>query len=68
MTTIKTIEAHTFLNTVTGLEMTVYTEGNESAFVAIVHELKAHNMPVEYVWKLQGSRSRKISGRAMVAK
>jgi hypothetical protein len=64
----QTIEAHTFLNTVTGLEMTVYTEGNESAFVAIVHELKAHNMPVEYVWKLQGSRSRRLVGRPVLSK
>lgn len=68
MKTMKTLEAHTFLNTVTGLEMTVYTEGNESAFVAIVHELKAHNMPVEYVWKLQGSRSRRLVGRPVLAK
>ena len=60
---MNTICSHTFTNTVTGLNMVVYTKGQQSAFSALYSSLKAQHMPIESDWRLVGIQSHKMYDR-----
>jgi hypothetical protein len=50
------------------IEITVYSRVGESAFMGLYKELHMHQLPIESVWRLDPSKSRRLTQAKTSAK